>query len=31
MRPACGEYALTSLLEVGAWAKKPLTNRLPAL
>jgi hypothetical protein len=31
MRPPCGEYALNSLLQVGAWAKKPLIDRLPIL
>lgn len=31
MRPASGEYALNSILQVGAWAKKPLVDRLPCL
>ena len=29
MRPGSSEYALTLLLEVGAYARKPLTPRLP--
>jgi hypothetical protein len=31
LRPGSGEYALHSFLTVGAWAKKPLIDRIPVL
>jgi len=29
--PPCGEYAINHILEPGAWARKPLSDRLPKL
>ena len=31
LRPASGEFALSTILSPGSWAKNPLINRMPAL
>ena len=31
LRPKSSEHALHTLLDIGAWAKKPLVHRMPCL